>query len=432
MAAYAFLAFSLVVLIMLGFPVGFGAGTVSMIGAGYFFGDFLDPRTSSMIARLAFAKINNFLLLAIPFFLLTGRLMNVGGITERLFGFVSVVSRPLKGGLGHANVLASMIFAGMSGAATADAVGLGTVEMRAMLQEGYDRDFSAGITAASSLIGPIIPPSIPLVAYGVIAEESIGSLFLGGVIPGTLMAICFIIYVSYRARRGNYPSGAMAGIRELLVSFRNAFLPLMTPVIIIGGIYGGIFTPTEAAAVAAFYAMVLGLLFYREYGWRHLMREIKGTMIDTAVIMLVIAFTSAFGVVMIRGQVPDALAALITQITTDPTLLLFLFTILWMIVGCFMAETPAILILTPILLPTAEKFGIDPIHFGVVMTVALTIGLLTPPVGMVLYALIPVTELPFERLAVLAIPYILLSLIVVALTIVFPELVLWLPRMIMN
>lgn len=432
MIAYAFLAFSLVVLIMLGFPVGFGAGAVSMIGAGYFFGDFLDPRTSSMIARLAFAKINNFLLLAIPFFLLTGRLMNVGGITERLFGFVSVVSRPLKGGLGHANVLASMIFAGMSGAATADAVGLGTVEMRAMLQEGYDRDFSAGITAASSLIGPIIPPSIPLVAYGVIAEESIGSLFLGGVIPGTLMAVCFIIYVSYRARRGNYPSGAMAGVRELLVSFRNAFLPLMTPVIIIGGIYGGIFTPTEAAAVAAFYAMVLGLLFYREYGWRHLMREIKGTMIDTAVIMLVIAFTSAFGVVMIRGQVPDALAALITQITTDPTLLLFLFTILWMIVGCFMAETPAILILTPILLPTAEKFGIDPIHFGVVMTVALTVGLLTPPVGMVLYALIPVTELPFERLAVLAIPYILLSLIVVALTIIFPELVLWLPRMIMN
>ncbi len=432
MAAYAFLAFALVVLIMLGFPVGFGAGTVSMIGAGYFFGDFLDPRTSSMIARLAFAKINNFLLLAIPFFLLTGRLMNVGGITERLFGFVSVVSRPLKGGLGHANVLASMIFAGMSGAATADAVGLGTVEMRAMLQEGYDREFSSGITAASSLIGPIIPPSIPLVAYGVIAEESIGSLFLGGVIPGTLMAIAFIIYVSYRARRGNYPSGSMAGIRELLVSFRNAFLPLMTPVIIIGGIYGGIFTPTEAAAVAAFYAMVLGLLFYREYGWRHLMREIKGTMIDTAVIMLVIAFTSAFGVVMIRGQVPDALAALITQISSDPTVLLFLFTILWMIVGCFMAETPAILILTPILLPTAEKFGIDPIHFGVVMTVALTIGLLTPPVGMVLYALIPVTELPFERLAVLAIPYILLSLIVVALTIVFPELVLWLPRMVMN
>ena len=432
MVAYAFLAFALVILIMLGFPVGFGAGTVSMIGAGYFFGDFLDPRTSSMIARLAFAKINNFLLLAIPFFLLTGRLMNVGGITERLFGFVSVVSRPLKGGLGHANVLASMIFAGMSGAATADAVGLGTVEMRAMLQEGYDREFSSGITAASSLIGPIIPPSIPLVAYGVIAEESIGSLFLGGVIPGTLMAIAFIIYVSYRARKGNYPSGSVAGIRELLVSFRNAFLPLMTPVIIIGGIYGGIFTPTEAAAVAAFYAMVLGLLFYREYGWRHLMREIKGTMIDTAVIMLVIAFTSAFGVVMIRGQVPDALAALITQISSDPTVLLFLFTILWMIVGCFMAETPAILILTPILLPTAEKFGIDPIHFGVVMTVALTIGLLTPPVGMVLYALIPVTELPFERLAVLAIPYILLSLIVVALTIVFPELVLWLPRMVMS
>ncbi len=432
MIVYAFLALSLVVLIMAGFPVGFGAGAISMAGAGYFFGDFFDPRTSSMIARLAFAKINNFLLLAIPFFLLTGRLMNVGGITERLFGFVSLVSRPLKGGLGHANVLASMIFAGMSGAATADAVGLGTVEMRAMLQEGYERDFSAGVTAASSLIGPIIPPSIPLVAYGVIAEESIGALFLGGVVPGFLMAAAFIAYVSYRARRDDYPAGSLAGVRELFDSFRRAALPLMTPVIIIGGIYGGIFTPTEAAAVAALYAMLLGLFFYREYGWRHLMREIRGTMVDTAVIMLIIAFTSAFGVVMIRGQVPDALADLITRITTDPTLLLLLFAGLWMVVGCFMAETPAILILTPILLPTAEKFGIDPIHFGVVMTVALTVGLLTPPVGMVLYALVPVTGLPFERLAVLAIPYILLSLVVVLLTIVFPDIVLWLPRMVMN
>lgn len=432
MIAYSFMAITLIVLILIGFPVGFGAGVVSMAGAGYFFGDFLDPRTSSMIARLAFAKINNFLLLAIPFFLLTGRLMNVGGITEKLFGFVSVVVRPLKGGLGHANVLASMIFAGMSGAATADAVGLGTVEMRAMLGQGYDRNFSAGVTAASSLIGPIIPPSIPLVAYGVIAEESIGSLFLGGIIPGTMMAIVFMAYVSYRAYRDDYPSGSMAPIRELAISFRDALLPLMTPVIIIGGIYLGVFTPTEAAAVAAFYAMTLGLLFYREYGWRHLLQEIKGTMIDTAVIMLIIAFTSAFGVVMIRGQVPNALAALLTQISSDPTMLLVLFTGLWMIVGCFMAETPAILILTPILLPTAEKFGIDPIHFGVVMTLALTIGLLTPPVGMVLYALIPVTELPFEKLAFLAIPYILLSLIVVLATILIPDLVLWLPRTLMG
>jgi tripartite ATP-independent transporter DctM subunit len=430
MIFYGTIALLMVVLILVGFPVGFGAGLVSVVGAGYFFGDILDPRASSMIARLAFDKVNNFLLLAIPFFLLTGRLMNTGGITERLFGFVSLVVRPLKGGLGHANVLASMIFAGMSGSATADAVGLGTVEMRAMLKEGYDREFSSGITAASSLIGPIIPPSIPLVAYGVIAEQSVGALFLGGIVPGLMMAGAFMGYVAYRSRGGRYPSGPMAGLGELGRSFKGAVLPLMTPVIIIGGIYSGISTPTEAAAVAAFYAMVLGTLFYREYGFKHLMREIKGTMVDTAVIMLIIAFTSAFGVVMIRGQVPDALAGFLTGLTSDPTMLMFLFTILWMVVGCFMAETPAILILTPILLPTAESFGIDPVHFGIVMALALTVGLLTPPVGMVLYALIPVTQLPFERLAALAIPYIVLSLGVVTLTIFFPSLVLWLPGLV--
>ena len=431
MLGFVIISLAFLVLIIIGFPVGFGAGFISMLGAGLFFEDLLDPRTSSMVARLAFAKINNFILLAIPFFLLTGRLMNTGGVTEKLFGFVSLVVRPIKGGLGYANVLASMIFAGMSGSATADAVGLGTIEMKAMLNEGYDREFSSGITAASSLIGPIIPPSIPLLAYGVMAEESIGALFLGGIVPGILMAVTFMMYVSYRAHRSNYPSGSFPRPGELARAFARAFLPLLTPVIIIGGIYSGIFTPTEAAAVAAFYAMILGVIVYREYGLGHLLREIKATMIDTAVIMLIIAFTSALGVVLIRAQVPNALVDFITQLTSDPIMLMLLLTLLWLIVGCFMAETPAILILTPILLPTAEAFGINPVHFGIVMTLALTAGLLTPPVGMVLYALMPVTELPFERLAMISLPYIFLSLLVVFLVILFPQLVLWLPQMLL-
>ncbi|NIO12085.1 MAG: TRAP transporter large permease subunit, partial [Deltaproteobacteria bacterium] len=265
---YAVLALGLIVLIIIGVPVGFGAGIISTIGAANFFGDFADPRVSSMIARSAFAKIDNFLLLAIPFFLLAGRLMNTGGITNRLFHFVSITVRPLKGGLGHANVLASMIFAGMSGSATADAVGLGTVEMRAMLEQGYDRKFSAAITAASSLIGPIIPPSIAMVAYGVMAEESIGALFFGGILPGIVMALAFMTYVAYCAYRYDYPSGTFPSVKELWVAFRRGFFPLMTPVIIVGGIYSGVFTPTEAAAVAAFYAMFLGLFIYREYSWR--------------------------------------------------------------------------------------------------------------------------------------------------------------------
>jgi tripartite ATP-independent transporter DctM subunit len=431
MIVYALLAVSLIVLIIIGMPVGFGAGIISTIGAATFFGDFADQRVPIMIARSAFAKIDNFLLLAIPFFLLAGRLMNTGGITNRLFNFVSMTVRPLKGGLGHANVLASMIFAGMSGSATADAVGLGTVEMRAMLEQGYDRKFSAAITAASSLIGPIIPPSIAMVAYGVMAEESIGALFFGGILPGILMALAFMAYVAYCSYRYNYPSGTFPSLKELLVAFRRGFFPLMTPVIIVGGIYSGVFTPTEAAAVAAFYAMFLGLFVYREYGWRHLLAEIRGTMIDTAVIMLIIAFTSTFGVVMIRGQVPNELANLLARLTDNPTVLLLLFTVFWLIVGFFMAQTPAILILTPILLPTAEQFGIDPVHFGVVMTLALTLGLLTPPVGMVLYALVRVTGVNFEGLVRLSIPYVLITLGVVVLLILFPQLVLFLPNTLM-
>lgn len=431
MIVYLILAASLIVMIVIGFPVGFGAGLISIIGAGTFFGDLLDPRASSMIARLAFAKTDNFLLLAIPFFLLAGRLMNTGGITRRLFSFVSLTVRPLKGGLGHANVLASMIFAGMSGAATADAVGLGAVEMRAMLDEGYDRNFSAAITGASSLIGPIIPPSIAMVAYGVQAEASVGAMFMGGIVPGIMLALAFMAYVMYCAHRYNYPSGKFATLKELAVGFWKAFFPLMTPVIIVGGIYSGVFTPTEAAAMAAFYAIFLGLFVYREFGLRHLLREIRATMIDCSVIMLIIAFTSSFGVVMIRGQIPSALASFLTQLTDDATILLLLFTVFWLIVGFFMAQTPAILILTPILLPTAERFGIDPIHFGVVMTIALTLGLLTPPVGMVLYALMRVTGVTFERLVVLVLPYVAITLGVVILLIFFPQLVLFLPQKLM-
>ncbi|WP_299625332.1 TRAP transporter large permease [Pelagibius sp.] len=417
----------LILLIVLGMPVGFAAGVTAFSGAAYFFGDIGDPRAATMIARLALDKMNNFLLLAIPFFLLAGRLMNTGGITERLFDFVSLVVRPLRGGLGHANVLASVLFAGMSGSATADAVGLGRIEMRAMLSQGYDRRFSAGITAASSLIGPILPPSIALVAYSVQAEVSVAAMFFAAVTPGLLMAAAYMAYVSVQARRAGMTAGRFARLSELWPAFRKAILPILTPGIIMGGIYFGVFTPTEAAAVAALYAALLGLLFYREFGLSVLLREIRGTLIDSAVIMLIIAFTSAFGVLMIRGQVPIALAEYLASLTTSPTLLLLLLMGFWLVVGCFMAQTPAILILTPILMPIVERFGIDPIHFGVVMTLTLTLGLLTPPVGMVLYALIQVTELDFATLARLAVPYLVLTVAVILLLIVVPELVLFLP-----
>lgn len=415
------------VLLVIGFPVGFAAGVTAFLGAGFVYGDVLDLRASVMVARLALSSMDNFLLLAIPFFILAGRLMNFGGITERMFALVALLVRPIRGGLGHANVLASVIFAGMSGSATADAVGLGQIEMKAMLSQGYERGFSSGVTAASSLIGPILPPSIALVAYSVQAEVSVARMFFAAIVPALLMAVSYMAYVAWRARKDGMPKGTRATAAELWPAFRVAILPILTPFIIMGGIYSGIFTPTEAAAVAALYAAILGLVVYRAYGLQRLAKELMGTLIDTAVIMVIIVFTTAFGVVMIRAGVPAALAGFFASLTSNATVLLFLMLILWMIVGCFMAQTPAILILTPILLPIIQDYGIDPIHFGILMTLTLTLGLLTPPVGMVLYALTRVTELSFRELVAVSIPYVWLTLAVIVLLIFVPQLVTFLP-----
>jgi tripartite ATP-independent transporter DctM subunit len=418
-----------IVLISIGMPVGFAAGIASLAGAAWLFGDVFDPRVATMLARTSLDKMNDFLLLAIPFFILAGRLMNTGGITERLFGFVSVLVRPVRGGLGHANVLASVFFAGMSGSATADAVGLGQIEYKAMTSAGYDSSFSAGITAASSLVSPILPPSIVLVAYAVQAQVSVAAMFFAAIVPGFLMAATFMAWVAWRARVKGYPKGPRAGLLEIWQAFRPAFLALMTPVIIMVGIYAGLFTPTEAAAVAALYALLVTVFVYREVGWGRVLAEVRGTFIDTAVIMLIIAFTSLLGVVLIRSGVPAALAGFFASLTDSPSVLLLLLLILWLVIGCFMAQTPAVLILTPILMPIAQNFGIDAIHFGIVMTLALTLGLLTPPVGMVLYALVRVTGLSFDGLVRASSPYVVMLVGLTVLLILVPELTLFLPRL---
>jgi tripartite ATP-independent transporter DctM subunit len=416
-------------LISAGMPVGFAAGIASMAGVAWLFGDLFDPRVATMVARTSLDKMDDFLLLSIPFFLFAGRLMNTGGITERLFGFVAVLVRPVRGGLGHANVLASVLFAGMSGSATADAVGLGQIEVRAMNAAGYDHRFSAGITAASALLSPIIPPSIVLVAYAVQAQVSIGALFFAAIVPGLLMAAVFMAWVAYCARRYNFPKGTRATFAEIWIAFRKAGLALLTPVIILVGIYSGAFTPTEAAAVAALYALIVTAFVYREMGWQRLLQEVRGTFIDTAVMMLIIAFTSALGVVFIRSGVPSDLAAFFSSLTDSPTVLLLLLLLLWLAIGLFMDQTPAILILTPILMPIAQKFGVNEIHFGIVMALALTIGLLTPPVGMVLYALIRVTGLGYHELVRVSTPYVFLLIGLTVVLILFPQLTLFLPRL---
>lgn len=374
--------------------------------------------------------IDSFPLLAVPFFILAGNLMNTAGITNRIFAFAKACVGWLRGGLGHVNVGASVIFAGMSGAAVADAGGLGTIEIKAMRDAGYDADFSVGVTAASSTIGPIIPPSLPMVIYGVVASASIGQLFAAGFVPGLMMALALMAMVAWYARVRGYPRDARFSLRMLWVSFAAAFLSLLTPTIIVGGILGGVFTPTEAAIAASAYALVLGAVVYRTLSFRRLVRVTFDTIETTSIVLFIVAGASIFAWLLTSNRVTEQFAALILGATDNPILILLLVNVILLIVGCFMETIAAITILTPVLLPIMIKIGIDPVHFGVIMVLNLMIGLLTPPVGMVLYVLSRVSKVPFERCVAATAPFLVPLVAVLVLVTFVPSLSMWLPTLI--
>jgi len=320
----------------------------------------------------------------------------------------------------------------MSGAAVADAAGLGQVELKAMRDEGYDDDFSVAITAASSTIGPIFPPSIPMVIFGLVAEVSVGRLFLGGVVPGLVMTVALMIMVAIYARRKNYPRIPFPGFREIIKGFSRAFLPILTPIILLGGIWSGQFTPTEAAAVAVAYALVLGVVIYREIGLKDLGQIFVATAKETAAIGIIICAANFFGWLLLRTGLTIKATAGISGLTSDPILLLIVINVFLLIIGCFMETVVAILIITPMLMPIIAKVGIDPLHFGLVMVLNLMIGLLTPPFGVVLFVMAGVSGLPFERVVRATAPFIIPLLVVLALITFFPPLVTWLPNLVMG
>jgi tripartite ATP-independent transporter DctM subunit len=374
--------------------------------------------------------VDSFPLLAVPFFILAGNLMNTAGITNRIFDFAKACVGWMRGGLGHVNVGASVVFAGMSGAAVADAGGLGTIEIKAMRDAGYDADFSVGVTAASSTIGPIIPPSLPMVIYGVVASSSIGQLFAAGFIPGLMMAAALMIMVTWYARTRGYPRDARFSLLVLWISFQRAFLSLLTPVIIVGGILGGLFTPTEAAIAASAYALLLGVVIYRTLTPRRLLRVSFDTIETTAVVMFIVAAASIFAWILTSNRVTEHFASLILAITENPILILLMINVILLIVGCFMETIAAITILVPVLLPIVVKLGIDPVHFGVIMVLNLMIGLLTPPVGMVIYVLSRVSGVPFERCVTATAPFLIPLVIVLLLVTFIPQLSMFLPTLI--
>ena len=416
----------MVALMLLGVPVAVAMG-ITAVGTFVLLGE---GSILAMIAQRMYAATTGFTLLAIPFFILAGNLMNTGGITNRIFQFANFLIGHVKGGLGHVNILASLIFSGMSGSAVADAAGLGLIEIKAMDDAGYDRKFSAAITAASSTIGPVVPPSIPFVIYGSITNTSVGKLFLAGFIPGLLMAVSMMVAVSIIARIRNYPKGKRASLKEIWESFSAAILPILTPVIIIGGILFGLFTPTEAAVVACVYALFLGLVVYREIRIRDLPRILWETALQTVRVLFIISAAGFFGWLLIHQRIPDAVIVGLTSFSASPEVLLLIIIGILLILGCFMEGIAVLVITIPIFMPLITRYNIDPVQFGVVMILCSMIGLVTPPVGMSLYAVASISEVDIWTLSKELLPYIVGILIVTLIIAFFPGLALFLPNLI--
>lgn len=415
-------------LIMLGLPIAISMGLTALI----FFVILGEINTLTMIPARMYSSTTGFTLLAIPFFILVGVLMNTGGMTHRLFRFAQAMVGHIKGGLGHVNVVNSMIFAGMSGAAVADAAGIGMVEMEAMTKAGFDRRFSAAVTAASSTIGPIIPPSIPFVIFGSMTGTSVGRLFLGGFVPGFIMGIALMITVYIIADRRGYPKERRATIRELVASALNCWSALLCPAIIIGGILVGIFTPTEASVVAAVYALIVTLVIYREISLRDLPRILWESLQHTIRVMFIISAAGIFGWLLIHQRVPEVVINSLMALSSNRWVLLLIINIILLVLGCFMEGISIMLLTIPIFMPLITRVGIDPVHFGVVMTLNLMIGLLTPPVGLVLYAVSSVGRVPLWELAAELKWYIVALMVSLALITYIPGLVTWIPNLVMG
>jgi tripartite ATP-independent transporter DctM subunit len=417
----------LIGLVLLGVPIAVAMGLTALVTFVLLGESIALP----IMAQRMYSATTGFTLLAIPFFILAGNLMNTGGITRRVFGFALALVGHLRGGLGHVNVVASMIFSGMSGAAVADAAGLGLVEMEAMTKNGYPREFSAAITAASSTIGPVVPPSIPFVIYGSITGVSIGKLFLAGFVPGALMGLAMMVGVYFVSKRRNFPMRERASLRFLLMSFKEAGLALFMPAIIIGGILGGLFTPTEAAVVASIYAFIIGGFVYREIALADLPKIFWNTIEQSVKVLFIIAAAGFFGWMMVLESIPEQVIAGLTEFTTSRTALLLIVIFVLIVLGCFLEGIAVLVITIPVFMPLIARFGVDPVQFGVIMILCSMLGLLTPPVGMSLYAVSSISGVPVGRLSIELIPY-LLGIFAVLLVISFvPEVSLWVPNLLM-
>ncbi len=374
--------------------------------------------------------INSFPLLAIPFFILAANVMNRGSVTIRIFSFANALVGHFRGGLGHVNVVASMIFAGMSGTAVADAAGLGALEIKAMKEQGYPLSYSIGITGASSVIGPIIPPSVAMVIYGWLGDVSVGALFIGGIVPGVFLGGSLMMMTYMLSFRKPMPIHKRPPIKEVFQLSKQAFLSLMTPIIIVGGIWTGLFTPTEAGVVASTYAIILVLWIYKDITYKDLIQVFYNTIEFTAIILFIISIAVLYGWLMVRLQIPHTLADLVMQLSTNTTVLMIIITFFFLIVGCFMSVIESVLIFTPVMVPMIKLLGVDPLFFGVLMVISLSVGVITPPFGNVIYVLVGITNRSFEYVVKAILPFLVPIILVILLLVLFPGIITFLPRFI--
>jgi len=418
-----------ILLIISGLPIGFAillGGLIYLWGSGT-----VDPMVS---ATRAVIGMNSFVMMAIPFYILAGAIMTSGGMAKRLVNLADIFVGHLKGGLAHINILVSMIFAGMSGTATADAAGIGQIEVPMMIRGGYTPQAAAVVTAFSSTVGPIIPPSVPFVIYGALTGTSVGGLFLGGIIPGILMGVAMMFVVFILARRYGYKVARekAPSFSEVLKALKESFLALLTPVIIMGGIVGGIFTPTEAAVVAVFYSLIVTIFIYKELSIRDLPKVIFESMVFSGLVMLIVATASFFGWIMLISGFNDTMLNTIYAISSTPWVVLLLVNILLLILGCFMDVTALIIMLAPMFVPLITGLKIDPVHFGIMMVLSLMIGMVTPPVGMCMYITCQLAKVKMVDFVIEGLPYYIILIITLFFIAYVPSVTMFLPNLLIG
>ncbi len=415
---------SLLFCFIIGVPIAFSLGVASVATL-----EFASNLPLTLAAQRLFTGTDSFPLMAIPFFMLAGELMESGGISRRLFDFAHALVGFVAGGLAMVAVVAAMFFAGISGAAAADTAAVGAVSIPAMIRKGYDKGFAAAVQAAGGSIGVIIPPSIPMIIFGVVGGVSIGKMFLGGFIPGFLIGGSLMLVSYFLAKRAGYERETFLGLKEIGRTFIGAFWALLMPLIILGGILGGIFTPTEAAVVAVLYGVVVGFIIYRELRLKDLPKILAKAAISTSTVMLLIATANIFGWILTAQRVPQSVATYLVSLTTSPMVLYSLILVCLLVVGTFMETSASLIILTPVFLPVVQQFGIDPVHFGVVMVTALAIGMLTPPLGICLFISCNIARIQLSEIIKFILPFLLVMIGVLLLITYVPGIVMVIPDM---